>query len=660
MRLFTSTLFFTSFLGTFVVVVDSTPVVTPNEYQECETNIRNSILSEGVSIDAENHEIRQVISDACRMLDGEAALAYGSLRVKSLLHVAGGGKLEDEEEATHRKPEISMSELELALSPPEHPKVKITPDVQCVNDDYPSTFYRGTDNSSEHASPRLLATSTKNLRSIDDEWTWHMLRMAIPGDTVTERRVLELAKVRQELRFLGPVRDAAFKSSGNEIVEAREEESSDIDVAIRCEAKCLTRKKCVAFVVSGSIRRIRSCRLYEGGLTDDGTDATKIKEEKNSYLFLKNVNKETYHELRPINAGTYPELFADSRRLAKDDLTRYSSSKAEHIFVIGDWGSIITYEHYSMHYKVKRDKEEEPWEWNRDHFGQIEVGSAMIKQAQLSRPKLVLNVGDNFYWGGFPPRGNSVHNWMWKKGFENVYYTPELNIPWIGCLGNHDYGGVGCLSDTQAQFDYTLYDRKKRWKIPSEYFTQKVDFGGGNTLEVFSIDSNKANVYKICNQTLCTGKFKKITNFDDCSAFINKTWDKQLPWFEKALRESTARWKIVITHYKWYFTPVPKLVPLLAKYGVQLAIMGHAHETSYKHGWQQARRTGVMTVGQSGGAQSWVNCLDDGSDFCANATDYSFGDMTLSRTQLRFKFIRGYDHKTIYNSCITADGRKCK
>lgn len=65
----------------------------------------------------------------------------------------------------------------------------------------------------------------------------------------------------------------------------------------------------------------------------------------------------------------------------------------------------------------------------------------------------------------------------------------------------------------------------------------------------------------------------------------NANWDTQLDWLEQALKQSTARWKIVFGHHPVYASGtygtdaamVRLLTPLFKTYGVQLYINGHEH-----------------------------------------------------------------------------------
>merc|ERR1719160_1082013 len=128
-----------------------------------------------------------------------------------------------------------------------------------------------------------------------------------------------------------------------------------------------------------------------------------------------------------------------------------------------------------MHY-VFRGVEKDSERWNTDHNAQKNVANVMKNVGQQVKPFMVVNAGDNFYWGGVLHKdlgGRDIYDDVsFGKAFESMYSDKSLMVPWLSVMGNHDYGGDGCMANVRAQFDYTIKDllHNNRWKMPSPYY----------------------------------------------------------------------------------------------------------------------------------------------------------------------------------------------
>ena len=82
-----------------------------------------------------------------------------------------------------------------------------------------------------------------------------------------------------------------------------------------------------------------------------------------------------------------------------------------------------------------------------DDNPQILVANAFKARAALKDPQYILNVGDNFYWGGIDKTCGEPMNKIsyptkhqFDQIFEGVYQGAGLsNKPWFSVLGNHDW-----------------------------------------------------------------------------------------------------------------------------------------------------------------------------------------------------------------------------
>ena len=111
-----------------------------------------------------------------------------------------------------------------------------------------------------------------------------------------------------------------------------------------------------------------------------------------------------------------------------------------------------------LHFQVFGD-------WGMGNKQQKVVAMAMMRNAMLTKPNFVINVGDNFYKhkdsNGEKQGGvNSLEDPIWEEYFESVYIDYLRNIPFYSLLGNHDYMG-----NISAQLQY--HTKSPRWYLPS-------------------------------------------------------------------------------------------------------------------------------------------------------------------------------------------------
>merc|ERR1719277_1736402 len=113
----------------------------------------------------------------------------------------------------------------------------------------------------------------------------------------------------------------------------------------------------------------------------------------------------------------------------------------EHFFVIGDWGGL--FRGANMPPIPAYDRKGGLFIKGVDDKAQVLVAEQMKKRASISEPRYLLNVGDNFYWGGVQTECGKVANHVeasslaqWNTVFESVYDSPDLlGKPWLGVLG---------------------------------------------------------------------------------------------------------------------------------------------------------------------------------------------------------------------------------
>eukprot|EP00933_Yihiella_yeosuensis_P023030 TRINITY_DN17_c3_g2_i1.p1 TRINITY_DN17_c3_g2~~TRINITY_DN17_c3_g2_i1.p1 ORF type:complete len:756 (-),score=159.39 TRINITY_DN17_c3_g2_i1:70-2265(-) len=284
---------------------------------------------------------------------------------------------------------------------------------------------------------------------------------------------------------------------------------------------------------------------------------------------------------------------------------------------------------------------------------------ALEKWSEEKKPSFLMNVGDNFYmWGA-----DSTHSPNWELMYENLYTHPSLQIPWLSGLGNHDYGGHECdaclfeakqasgwwqndgeedprrdrpcskaMIDYDTEHDWQWPNRKAvRWVMPMKdkdrWYMKSFKFPKANvTVDMFVIDTNKANAANQCGQT-CPKSQK-----GECYRFFADLWRRQTDWLLKALEKSAATWKIVMGHHPPENFE-PSLMDAMADRGVSAYLCGHVHQLRHD---QHPSGIATIVVGSSGGYQS----AGGGTAFTLHQSGwYGFASVQLLPDKLIVRYV---------------------
>eukprot|EP00931_Biecheleriopsis_adriatica_P105203 TRINITY_DN79770_c0_g1_i1.p1 TRINITY_DN79770_c0_g1~~TRINITY_DN79770_c0_g1_i1.p1 ORF type:complete len:551 (-),score=101.54 TRINITY_DN79770_c0_g1_i1:434-2086(-) len=288
-----------------------------------------------------------------------------------------------------------------------------------------------------------------------------------------------------------------------------------------------------------------------------------------------------------------------------------------------------------------------------DNFAQVLVAKQMKARAAKSDPALVLNVGDNFYWGGIPEHCGSVPMWkvswlahsMFDTIFNNIYRGYGLDAkPWLSVLGNHDYGGRSFTSAWEMQIAYTWHS--DRWVMPAQYYMQHVVFPDQDfTVDIYMLDSNKEEAWtpdvnpahNICSSKYnhppadCSGVGGPASPAD-CPHYFARLWNEQVRWLEQKLKISEADWQIAVTHYpcgtdaSWYQR-------LHDYFGLDLLVTGHLHTQSVLNLGGTFGGLWCIITGGGGGILSESPVVGDESN------SYGFFDLSINKSHLSFESI---------------------
>eukprot|EP00442_Polarella_glacialis_P058732 CAMPEP_0115057658 /NCGR_PEP_ID=MMETSP0227-20121206/5889_1 /TAXON_ID=89957 /ORGANISM="Polarella glacialis, Strain CCMP 1383" /LENGTH=435 /DNA_ID=CAMNT_0002442503 /DNA_START=150 /DNA_END=1457 /DNA_ORIENTATION=- len=310
------------------------------------------------------------------------------------------------------------------------------------------------------------------------------------------------------------------------------------------------------------------------------------------------------------------------------------------VYIIGDWGGVL-YEEQWVLPADRRQKQfkdhHRPFIKGADDCAQQKVAEQMKNHAERDRVDYVLNVGDNFYWGGLQTPcgqdfGAPVAQGQWQHVYEWMYDGEGLkDKQWLGVLGNHDYGGWNYLSGWDQNIAYTWGGPGStwRWFQPALYYkTQAIydDF----KIDYFFVDTNVFDAfdpYAVPGHNICsmaknpenkgcgkTGPF----NVWQCKWWFIKIWNDQMHWIEEELTKSNrdgVEWQIIVTH----FPPMwgtDHWQHLTLRFGIDVIIAGHVHLQSL---WEQGGTnmlgdTAVIISGGGGGITSEKEPNVDGWD----------------------------------------------
>lgn len=197
--------------------------------------------------------------------------------------------------------------------------------------------------------------------------------------------------------------------------------------------------------------------------------------------------------------------------------------------------------------------------------GQYAIASAIAERMRRDPADFLMLLGDNIYPGG----ATSATDDAWTSRVVEPYGAN--GVPIYACLGNHDH-----KQNPRAQVDRSTLD--PRWRMPSEHYAFIRELLDGTTIQFFVLDTTP------------------IAREDD--GVID-----QVLWLQDELARSTARWKIVVGHHPMFSNTnsgesrkCKELLPLLARYGVDVYLSGHSHALEVLRS-----RDGVTQVVAGGG-----------------------------------------------------------
>jgi len=283
-------------------------------------------------------------------------------------------------------------------------------------------------------------------------------------------------------------------------------------------------------------------------------------------------------------------------------------------------------------------------------------------RALMKKPSYILNVGDNFYWGGIEKKCGTpmdqisftTHH-QFEQVFENVYTGSGLDgKPWFSVLGNHDWGGRQFTNGWDQQIAYTWHN--PRWVLPAMYFSAKINYpDAGFSIDLYMLDTNtfdahdppKDSEHNICGSAhnpsgATCGSEGGPTSVYTCKDWFRQVYQKQRSWLESSLSEAKGDWQIAVTHFPCG-TDAGWFRSLHDRHGLDLLVTGHRHDQEL-HRPHSGALGGLacFVTGGGGGVSSEAtpNPADKSNWF--GEGQYGFFDLTVSKHSMKIESIN-YD-----------------
>ncbi|KAL1554022.1 Purple acid phosphatase 3 [Salvia divinorum] len=202
-------------------------------------------------------------------------------------------------------------------------------------------------------------------------------------------------------------------------------------------------------------------------------------------------------------------------------------------------------------------------DWGRKgEYNQSQVALQMGRIGEELDIDFVVSTGDNFYDNGLYGETDPA----FVESFTNIYTAESLQKPWYTVLGNHDYRG-----DAVAQMSPILQKVDRRWLC----------------LRSFVVNAEVAELFMLDTTPFVNDYFINPEHIYDWRGVIpSKSYTTYaLKDLDRALKESRAKWKIVVGHHAIRSVGhhgdttelVTHLLPILQANGVDLYMNGHDH-----------------------------------------------------------------------------------
>ncbi len=270
-------------------------------------------------------------------------------------------------------------------------------------------------------------------------------------------------------------------------------------------------------------------------------------------------------------------------------------------------------------------------DWGKVSSGLKATAKSMDLVSKVKPPSFILSLGDNFY----PDGVESSTDEQWETTFRQIFTGKNLYCPWYSVLGNHDY-----ILNPQAQIDYYLEKRDKRWVMPWRYYHITKTYGN-TTIQLVCIDTIELDL--VSAPGLLSRDVIKREGLSQSKS------DRQLAWIEETLAASTADWLIVVGHYNLYTggyhgsnrNLINLLKPLFVKYKVDIYLSGHCHHLEH------LTDSGIEYVVSGSGAKTGYPNDIYQTKFSDNSNGYTIHE--INENVMKTSFIDSFTSRVLYS-----------
>ncbi|KAI3463559.1 hypothetical protein Pfo_020222 [Paulownia fortunei] len=267
-------------------------------------------------------------------------------------------------------------------------------------------------------------------------------------------------------------------------------------------------------------------------------------------------------------------------------------------------------------------------DWGRKgEFNQSEVAFQMGRIGEELGIDFVVSTGDNFYDNGLEGETDPA----FVDSFTNIYTAKSLQKQWFSVLGNHDYRG-----DAVAQMSPALRKIDSRWLCLRSFVVN------AEIAELFFVDTTPFVNDYFTNPEDHIYDWRGVTPTKSYNA-------KALMNLESALKESRAKWRIVVGHHAirsvGHHGDTPELVhhllPILQANNVDFYMNGHDHCLERIND----KESPIQFLTSGAGSKAWrgdlKNMNEEGLKFFYDGQGFMSVQLTQSDVEIVFYDVFG-------------------